>query len=375
MYVEKWRGRLQESTFRNNLAALKLFMQYLRKSDSHFKDFNEDQLIEYQKANPGSYEILDLAQDFAIKTGARDSYKRRNFSVIKSFFAHNRAPLPRDLEYSLKPTVQPVRGTLTIDELKRVLNGCNRQYRAIFLCMFQAGMGCGELLHWSDNGLEDLIRQLENNSRVIKVELPGRKKNKNKLPYHTYIGLDGREALKAWMIERPKDKGKSIFLTVRGRRMSYYNLGNYWFQHLVRAGLINPEPNGYGGTRYGKNLHELRDLFRTRWEKSGVSGTAAEYFMGHEVDPFEYNKAYKDEAFARGLYLQSESWLNILSEEPDKVSVSDMNLKLRELEEAKAGQNGRVTDLEAQLRATQEQQREILKLLAGLQKVEDKEAR
>ena len=55
--------------------------------------------------------------------------------------------------------------------------------------------------------------------------------------------------------------------------------------------------------------------------------------------------------------------------------VQDQVDKLRRENEELRASSGRVAEMEAQLKATQDQQREILKLLAGLQKIEDKEAR
>jgi len=52
---------------------------------------------------------------------------------------------------------------------------------------------------------------------------------------------------------------------------------------------------GFGtkATRYGYNLHELRDLARSLLEKAKADNfnvSSAEYWMGHSVDPLFYNK-------------------------------------------------------------------------------------
>ncbi len=70
---------------------------------------------------------------------------------------------------------------------------------------------------------------------------------------------------------------------------------------------------------HGKHLHELRDLFRTRWHKSAADPVVAEFLMGHQVDPLGYNKAMKDEGYTKIEYLKALPWLNILSEDPSKV--------------------------------------------------------
>lgn len=69
------------------------------------------------------------------------------------------------------------------------------------------------------------------------------------------------------------------------KNQSYPALHVYWTGKLEAAGLIDRANTPY--VRYGKNPHELRDLFRTRWEKSGSNPVGAEFCMGHTVDPLE----------------------------------------------------------------------------------------
>jgi hypothetical protein len=97
--------------------------------------------------------------------------------------------------------------------------------------------------------------------------------------------------------------------------------------------------------RYGKNLHELRDLFRTQWEKSGSSPVGAEFCMGHTVDPLGYNKAYRDEAYTRNLYNKTSSWLNILSEDPTVVDV----YKVEDLQKRLEDKDREIKDLETRI--------------------------
>jgi len=104
----------------------------------------------------------------------------------------------------------------------------------------------------------------------------------------------------------------------------------YWNDHQRRLGLID-QKNTDKGRRYGKNIHELRDLFRTRWRRSGVETDYAEFFMGHTeaFDRDNYDKISRDESHTRQQYMKAEPWLNILSDEPDKISTEDHELELR----------------------------------------------
>ena len=88
-------------------------------------------------------------------------------------------------------------------------------------------------------------------------------------------------------------------------------LQHYWMDRLTKLGLVKRRKGR--GQRYGKNLHELRDVFRTQWEKSPAKGSVAEYMMGHKVDPLEYNKAHKDDKWTLQEYKKARSMLEILS--------------------------------------------------------------
>lgn len=77
-------------------------------------------------------------------------------------------------------------------------------------------------------------------------------------------------------------------------------------------------------------------MFRTRWEKSGASGAAAEFFLGHVVDPLEYNKAMRDSGYALDQYQIAEPWLNIVSSDPTKVDAREVRRLRQEYESQRA---------------------------------------
>ncbi len=81
-----------------------------------------------------------------------------------------------------------------------------------------------------------------------------------------------------------------------------------------RIGVIDPIKRGAGrGHQTGKNLHELRDVFRSQWEKSPAKASVAEFLMGHVVDPLEYNKAHYDRKWVRKEYLNALPMLQLMS--------------------------------------------------------------
>ncbi len=328
--VDRWLGRLRPSTAVVSGQLFDAWMRWLRESDCRFSSLSPDELILFQQENPASYELLDVVQDYIRSKKGRVGYKKRVYSAIRSFFMHNRAELPRDAGFSIQGDKGRVVGNLTVHEFQLVLGSCNPMYRALFLCMFQGGMGVGEALYWNENGLESLQSQLRDNVHHIKIDLPGRKKMRNIRPFYTFIGKDALEALALWMEKRP-NTSEFIFVSNRGKSVTYDLMFLYWIRNLKRLGIIKPDQTGDTGSRYGKNLHELRDLFRSRWQKSGSSQNAAEFFMGHVVDPLEYNKAFRDVDYALREYRKAELWLNILSEDPEKVSRERVNQQDRKI--------------------------------------------
>jgi len=331
--VERWLGRLAESTRAVHLCSFREWLDWLRVNDPELGGLGPDGLVRFQRER-GGYRILDSLQRWILGKRGRASYKRRLYSVVRSFFAHNRAPLPDDPSFIIRGDFPKVAGSLTVEEFRRILMSCNPCYRAAFLCMFQGGMGAGELVYWSNHGYRSLKRQLERDAHPIRVDLPGRKRMRNERPYYTLIGRDAIDAIRTYLETRPED-AEAIFVTKFHKPITIHSLKLYWRRHLRQLGLLKDGEGAGRGVRYGRNLHEIRDLFRTRWEKSPAKASIAEFILGHIIDPMEYNKIYRHLDYATEQYLLAEPWLNILSEEPEKVSIYEFNKARRDLQEAR----------------------------------------
>jgi integrase len=323
-------------------------------------------MIEHQDeaVNSHRYEMVDLMQGFINSLeGRRAGYKRKVRSTIRSFFAHNRTELPKDPRFIIRTDVQRVVGTLTLDEARRVILAVNPAYKAIFLSMLQGGMGKAEFEYWNLNGWESLKKQLRDDPRVIRVDLPGRKKARNIRPYFTLLGGDASEAIRNWLQHRPekiptyhsddmrKDPEKRRILKEELNTAIFTNKYHtpiladaaavYWTRFCKRLGIVPKEEGASRGSRYGKNLHELRTLFRSQWEKApNIKVSVAEYLMGHEVDPLDYNQAFRDEDWTRKEYLKALPMLQIISSGKPFGQVQ---------EDEVVHLNGRIKDLEAEV--------------------------
>jgi hypothetical protein len=325
--VERWFSRLQPRTAKVFTWIFNEFLKWLKVNGGKFSGSGPDELVDWQRSHPGEYELLDLVQSYITRKDGTYGYKLKCYGCLRSFFLHNRCELPRDKTFRVVGTRPAVMGRLTVDEFRQVLAASNPLYRAIFLCMFQGGMGVEELLYFDRTGLGPVWRQIDGHVHPVRVELPGRKKLKNVKPYYTFLGRDAVDALRKWFEEvRPNTAGKRIFCTQFGNKISYNAAQMYWLDKLEGLGLIRRPHDGNPSNRYGKNLHEIRDLFKTRWRISGVDIEIGDYFMGHDIDSLGYDKSPRDYPdFYRESYERAEPWLNVVTEDPEKVPRSEVH--------------------------------------------------
>lgn len=312
-----WRGRVSKGTFRTYIANLGLFMRWLKVNGGHLAGLHPDGLIEYQKNtdNGTRYDILNLVQTWSqtLRTPEGVDYrlnsKKACYSALRSFFVHNRAPLPRD-KYKLRSETPDAVGTLTIEEIRDVALSAKPMHRAVIISMFEAGLDLNGFQYWNLNGWEELEDALDGRPKTIEIYLPFRKLNRN--PFYTFIGGDAIEAIRKYLPMRPTNaEREAIFYTQYKTPLSPVTLQQYWLERLEKLGLIVRQSGR--GRRYGKNLHEMRDVFRSQWEKSPAKGSVAEFCMGHKIDPLGYNKACKDKAWTLGEYRKALPMLEIMS--------------------------------------------------------------
>jgi len=365
--VEFWLSQLGELTARKDRSRFYQWMRWIKQSQTKFADFTPDQLIEFQKNtdNGNRYELLDaILKPWVTTKKARYNTKRRMYSTVRSFFAYNRAELPRDKTFRLRGDLPKVVGGLPPLEIKNMLLSSNNLYKAIFLSMYQGALGEAEFQYWNLNGWDETKKQLDIRQVPLRINLPGRKQYRNVRPYYTLIGSDAVDALRYYVdYERP-DNAEGIFVTQKGKPVKPYTVYQYWRRHLRKLGLAPPKvPVEKGGlrNRTGKSPHELRDSFRTAWTKSGRAPEVAEYLMGHAGDPLGYDKAYRDEKWVQGEYMKAMPFLNVLTNDRafgkiDEDEIEKLNARIQELE---AGESSEMQTLTKRL----DEQEKVLKLL------------
>jgi hypothetical protein len=135
--------------------------------------------------------------------------------------------------------------------------------------------------------------------------------------------------------------------------------------------------------RYGISLHQLRDVLKTQWAQTSADKTVIDYILGHQVDTNNYLKLGSIEKYLLQEYRKAEPMISPISNPtPDKVDLSEVERLKRKLDELEAGKNDKVAEMEARLKAYEEQQRatqeqltETLKMVTVFLKDKEKEAR
>ncbi|MFH0749013.1 MAG: hypothetical protein V1915_03750 [Candidatus Bathyarchaeota archaeon] len=386
--VKDWLSRLEPKTAdQYRRKAYKYFM-WVQENGGAFAHKSAEDLLDLQVNASGRAQynqVKLLVHYITLNIKGAVSSKAHFYSAIRSIYEHNYAPLPRDANFRIHGETPPVEGELTVEGLRKIVLAANRCYRAVFLCMFQSGMGVGEFTAF--NRMWDRIGPQLKKERT-RVDLSGRKHAKNREPFYTFLGRDAIVALKEYLEKDrgPIKAGEAIFLNQHGNPLNGSNIGDQFLECAIRGGLtqektipctvcggktlkhrkpFNKESKALKvfyrcldcgnetwasddqrvsrSVRYGTNPHEMRDLFRSEWDTSTAKGVCAEFFMGHDIDPNDYNKVMKMHPdWAEEQYALAEPFLNILTQDPRKVPLNEItelrkkNLDLeRELETLK----------------------------------------
>jgi len=378
--VQAWLGTVAKNTRGIYLEHLHKYHAWLQTNGGDLAGKSLDELMDLQAeatGRSGRRKQLDLLMRYIRGFGyTKKASEDIIYYSVRSFYEFNDAPLPKRKRQAKNEEETPIEKSMSVDELRKIVLTSNKTYRAVFLTMFEGGLGEQEMIRF--NASWDQIKtQILTKNRLM-VELSGRKKNKTR--YYTIIGAEATRTLKEYLttIRGVIGDGEPIFLNDKGNPITKSNIREMFTELGIKSGVITPptrkclEPECGGalkvsrkwvnkklGTtlrclkcgkvytlaetpqlclpksvRYPQHVHEMRDLFRTEWQKSGADVTVAEFIMGHKVDHLGYNKAMEDRQWAMGQYEKAEPWLNLLSEtDPRKVDRVELELQQKQIDE------------------------------------------
>jgi len=307
--VKRWRGRLRDSTFETYWIWFTLFLEKTRRNPEGF-------LAWARTASKG--DILDAIQDFA-----KTYEKRRHgtvlsvYTTLRSYLMHNRVDLPRDLSFNIQAETPAVVRQLQVEHVRELVGLAPQPYRSMIITKWMGLLDTEGLIQVSNDHMAEVVKAIRDKADLCKLVMPGRKRRRNKLPFHTFIGGDAFPSLREYF-ERERGypgPGEPIWLNRRDKHpMTKMAFEGFWLRLLRRAGLV-PEPEGDAGTRYGFGVHNTRDLaISILCTVPGLKEIVIDFWAGHTVDPLHYKEFYSVKPqWVEEQYRLAIPYLNIFS--------------------------------------------------------------
>jgi len=254
------------------------------------------QLLEFQENAKGRdrYILVDLMTRRIQEKGGTYNGMIGHLSILRSFFNHNRVELPGVGGWKPHPTKEPVEGRLDTAQVTDIITHANLRDTAIFLTLFQSMMDLERFTEFNRKYAAALVNHLKQKGldEPFRIDFPGGRKG-NHRKFHTFIHHD---ALQAWQnyFERARGwpkTGEPIALTIQHTSPSKNAIRGSFITIAKRLRL---RPDTSKGEQTGVAPHEaFRDVVRSLLQtakKKGFDPTCADYWMGHRIDPYNYNK-------------------------------------------------------------------------------------
>jgi site-specific recombinase XerD len=323
-----------------------LFYLYLQ-GVGEFRGLSPRKILEYQVYAPvlDRNRIANLLGSFLSSKSVewRPNTLSAVLSDVRDFFSFYGVTLPRVKVELLQAYKEPSGQMLDRESLLKIFESAKLRDRAVIQICYGGGMGFKEFSFFN-NSWDSVKEQMETGCRLLRIEEKPRKRNRlGSESFFTIVGRDGIRLLKDYLDERGEPRrGEPIFL-----EMSKKNFSGSFLRIAFRVGLIKERMRGLG-VRYGYGVHQLRDVFRTEWQRSGADPMVAEFMMGHvkTVDPNKYLQFLKAPEYVYEEYRKAEPRLSLLSNpHPDMVRKDEVE-ELREQVERLQVQAERARKLE-----------------------------
>lgn len=348
--VRNWIDSVEPQTHDNYAYRFKAFYDWITEA-GEFKGYTPEKLLDYQDQATGRRKVTIInALNSLCKRLSREltpSTVQGYWSATRSFFAYHGCELPRR-RFSLDENHKEAKPQdLDRKSMVMVLGAAKPRDRAIYTIATMAGMGFREFNIFNRSS-EAVLEQLNGDADYVTVTLSDRKRLKGKRSgYFTLIMGDALDLLRRYvkLYGRPK-AGEPIF---KRRVPSHKNADPAIASRTYRKNFKTLCRRV--GLDEGYSAHQVRDVLRTEWQRSGADPAVCEFIMGHDVDANDYLKFLKAPEYVVEQYRIALSRLNLVSNpEPDKVAKSEVEQlrnKVRRLEEAR---DERVNGLEAEIR-------------------------
>jgi integrase len=245
--------------------------------------------------NPQAYtRLIQLANNFTEHQRHLSIYALRRY-----LFDHGVLMLPPVRMHKPANIRPPTR--MTWEQAHAIAAAAGRPYNLCFKLMLECGWGIGEFLKFNTReNWEQIKRFLAKNDRAEYYRHDFASRKKNRYQFYSLIPVTVLKEIIA-VVETPikasrglnypgqhrtYDGAKGVVLNQEKYHCSTLYLENAWRTAKKRAPIqLTGSPT----------VHELRDTFRTRATQVECAPEAAEFAMGHSIDPLQYNKIFYDE--------------------------------------------------------------------------------
>jgi len=346
--VKFWTQGLRPSGRRSALYHL---ASYLRWRASHNYPDDPDKMIEEclngtHRTLIDHLRVLKLWVEGEEFDGSEKSTRSKYYTDIRGFYKHNLCELPSSPLRTGSPSNVKVEVTAIsfLEYAKRVVSSreCSVRDRAIVVLNVQTGMDDSTLAKvFNYVAYPQLVKQFGtedwqswNTDRCpVRIDLI---RPKNGYRYYTFIAEDGLECLKQWLNVRYSQTGRGIkiyepkrpdqlptsdpiFLVEGDRPLQPYLVSKIFKDLGIKAGVnIRPpeKMERFKGAkrRYPFHSHEVRDCLVTLARRCKVDIAIANFFIGHNIDRYKYDKSpWDDPEHFRDQYRKLSKYLNILT--------------------------------------------------------------
>jgi len=363
-------SRLASDNTQHAESQLRLFFGWLNGQDG-WVGVTPRQLLVRRLQAEDEYEIVDLVQGYLdSRYNLRAGSKRQTLTVIRSFFKKNRCGLPADAEFTIRAENPPTEARLTVKEIREAVGGLPLRWRSLYLVKYQAFLDTKRLAWVNLHGAEQITRQMREEKRLIRIDLPcGRKKNSNERRgmYFTYFGADAIESLRKYFneIRGWPSPGQPIWTWTREDPhhtqdpkilpLDRQAISAKWLRLTRRINLIPSKPGHGKNLRYGFNLHEFRDVATTelhvKAKSRGMDMDCVKFWCGQvgQLDPLKYDKFFKEQEYVEKQYVIAEPFLNIISNPAATQETAELLDQLKQKDAQLSVMNERLARLEGKM--------------------------
>jgi integrase/recombinase XerD len=401
--IQRWLKGKNRGTKDVYLGAIRAYIEYTGLSPKQLIDqAEEDRKKSARERGDPEFKVSSffeyLVNDYMQKGKGRKDRKpngkiglSRNLAsayanAVRGFYKQNGFPLIVSIPKAV-PKKENFKLILRIPEIKRLVDATgNLRDRAIVLSIFQSGASIGEIC---DLKYEDVAYGLQTNEEPLHLHLI---RKKEQTEYHTFLGTDAINAIKAYLAQRQRNKeiltdDSPLFILQHTTKCEGTRIKKIYpslveaslTKAAVKAGLVSEEKLRASDMSPCRP-HAIRTAFISILKMAGMNNLIVEELCGHTLpgsqQPYwlcnidELRKTYKE--FEKYLSINGVADNQKLEELENKTKNFEQETKknqniIDELMENSKFKSAQINGLNSQINDTAGQLSNVTNLLAQVQ--------